>query len=155
MKSLIFGRVTEDNFHSDIVGAMAPGEEILCRVEQPRLLKSLFNPASMYITSSRIIRRDSRLFGLISFCIDYPLGGEILSCTVEHGLFFSSFRATFRFSNESIFISKIPKKGAMLLQQKVRHPFSYRHVEYAVDDSDPDMIIEALRCKLKKKVAKV
>lgn len=151
----MFGRVTEDKFHSDIVGAMAPGEEILCRVEQPRLLKSLFNPASMYITSNRIIRRDSRLFGLVTSCIDYPLGSEILSCEVEHGLFFSSFRATFRFSKDAIMISKIPKEGAMLLQQKVRHPFSYKNVEYAVDGSDPDMVVEALRCKIKKKVANI
>ena len=152
MKSLIFGKVSEDEFHSDIVDAMVPGEEILLRVEQPRLLKSLFNPANIYVTSSRIMRRDSSWFGLFSFCIEYPLT-EILSCNVARNLMFGSFYATLRFSKDIIAIEKIPKKGATLIQQKVRNPFvSGKIEEVTYVDSNMSEQKEALKQAIKQVV---
>lgn len=122
MKNFIFGGPIDGNHHKDIVGALHPGEEILARVQQSRLLCSLFNPANLYITSTRIIRRDTSFFGIFSVSKEYPLC-EILSVGVGHRLFFSHFYATLRFNDRIIGIEKISKEGAIKLQQMIRHPF--------------------------------
>lgn len=122
MRSFVFGGVYETKLHDDVAGALHESEDVLVRVQQSRLLKSLFNPSNFYVTNRRVILRHTRLFGLISTTIDIPLN-EILYVVLEHGPVFSKVQIELRFKRDVFSVGKVPKEGALMIQKVIRYPF--------------------------------
>lgn len=144
MRSFIFGGVYNTKWHDDVEGALHESEDVLARVQQSRLFKSLFNPDNFYVTNKRVIIRYSRLFGLISTTVDIPLS-EILYVVLEHGIVFSKVQIELRFKKDLFTVGRVPKEGALLIQKVIRHPFPRQRKTITIE---PDVVEERPKIEL-------